>query len=290
MNFSVIDVETANEDFASICQIGIATFSNGQMVDTWESLINPQDRFSSMNISIHGIYPEHVVNSPTIKQIYNEISSRLQNKIALSHTAFDRVAMERVSSRHNLHTLNCQWLDSAKVVRRTWPEFSRSGYGLTNLARHFEIDYKAHDALEDAICAAKIFLLAIQQSGITTEKWLDVCNYPISNVLSHYMSPFPTKIDLEGIPDGPYFGEVVVFTGELSVPRHDAAFSASQVGCKVESGVTKHTTILVVGCQDLRRLAGHEKSSKHIKAEMLIAKGQNIKIMTENEFHSLISY
>lgn len=70
--------------------------------------------------------------------------------------------------------------------------------------------------------------------------------------------------------------------------RSEAAELAAKVGCAVAAGVTKETTILVVGNQDARRLAGHEKSSKHRKVEDLIRKGQAIKILTERDFGSLV--
>jgi len=36
-------------------------------------------------------------------------------------------------------------------------------------------------------------------------------------------------------------------------------------------------------------LAGHEKSSKHIKAEQLISKGQPIRILGESDFMRIVS-
>jgi DNA polymerase III subunit epsilon len=54
VNFVVLDVETANPDLSSICQIGVATFRNGAIHNKWQSLINPQE-FQAINISIHGI-------------------------------------------------------------------------------------------------------------------------------------------------------------------------------------------------------------------------------------------
>lgn len=54
-----------------------------------------------------------------------------------------------------------------------------------------------------------------------------------------------------------------MFTGELALPRREAADLASRAGCNVTSGVSKKTTILVVGDQDLSKLAGNEKSLKH---------------------------
>jgi DNA polymerase-3 subunit epsilon len=58
---------------------------------------------------------------------------------------------------------------------------------------------------------------------------------------------------------------------------------AAAVGCDVAQGVTKATTLLVVGDMDVKRLAGHDKSSKHRQAEELIAKGLPIRIIRETD-------
>jgi DNA polymerase-3 subunit epsilon len=80
-----------------------------------------------------------------------------------------------------------------------------------------------------------------------------------------------------------------VFTGALETPRREAANMAARVGCRVDAGVTKHTTILVVGDQDVKKLTGHEKSSKHRKAEVLISSGQPIRILRETDFKQLVN-
>lgn len=56
-------------------------------------------------------------------------------------------------------------------------------------------------------------------------------------------------------------------------------------GAGVEPGVTKTTIMLVVGDQDLDKLAGHENSSKHRKAEQLISAGRPIRIVGETDCH-----
>jgi len=97
------------------------------------------------------------------------------------------------------------------------------------------------------------------------------------------------SVKREGNPDGQLFGETMVFTGSLSIPRSEAADLAAQVGCNVGQGVTKKTTLLVVGDQDISTLGGKNKSSKHIKAEELIKKGQRLRIITESDFKQLVA-
>jgi DNA polymerase-3 subunit epsilon len=179
MDFVVIDVETANADLSSICQVGIASFRDGALADSWVSLVNPQDYFSASNVSIHGIDNYQVRDAPTWEEVFPAIASRLQEEIVVSHTHFDRVALERACNRSNLETCPCTWLDSARVVRIAWPEFSRAGYGLSNMAAHFGITYQAHDALEDARCAGLLLLRAIAETGLSPEQWLVRAVQPI---------------------------------------------------------------------------------------------------------------
>ena len=79
-----------------------------------------------------------------------------------------------------------------------------------------------------------------------------------------------------------------MFTGALSMSTREAADVAAAAGCRVDGGVTKHTTMLVLGDQDIRKLNGHEKSSKHAKGELLIGKGQSIRILSESDFLRVI--
>ncbi len=66
---------------------------------------------------------------------------------------------------------------------------------------------------------------------------------------------------------------------------------AAAAGCDVGAGVTKNTTLLVVGDQDIQKLKPDQtKSSKHLKAEKLIKKGQEIKIIQESDFLNLVKF
>lgn len=179
MEFVVVDVETANADLSSICQIGIASFEHGALAETWESLINPEDSFSPFNLSIHGIDESMVEDAPTLKGILPQIKARLQNRIVASHTPFDRLALARACGRFGMKECECMWLDSARVVRVAWPQFSRSGYGLPNVAAYLGIEYQAHDALEDARCAGLVLLRAMAETGLSPEQWLNRVEQPI---------------------------------------------------------------------------------------------------------------
>src|ERR1035441_5730676 len=95
MGFVVIDVETANADLSSICQVGIASYQDRRLVDAWVSLVNPEDMFDPINTLIHGIDERRVRNAPTWAAVLPQVTTRIQNRIVVSHTPFDRLALAR---------------------------------------------------------------------------------------------------------------------------------------------------------------------------------------------------
>jgi DNA polymerase-3 subunit epsilon len=279
--YMCIDVETANPDLSSICQIGVLAFNDGPRSVLLDTLINPQDFFDPTNTAIHGIREEDVEDAPTFSVVYADIRRHLEGQIVVSHTCFDRVAVARAAEKNGLPSLGCRWLDSARVVRRAWPRFAKCGYGLANCAAELGIEFRHHEACEDARAAGEIVARAIAETGASVDEWLVRAQLPIGQ------DPGTSKITRKGNPDGPLAGEVLVFTGALSMPRREAADLAAACGCDVAASVTKKTTLLVVGDQDVRRLVGHERSSKHRKAESLIEAGHEIRILTETDFGRL---
>ena len=131
--------------------------------------------------------------------------------------------------------------------------------------------------MEDAKAAAQVLLAAVKETRINPNEWLESVRHLVAK-----------NVAQDGNPAGPLHGETLVFTGALARLRADAAMLASRAGCRVGANVTKETTILVVGDEDLRKLAGYDKSSKQRKAEDLIRKGQEIRILTENDFNKLV--
>ena len=289
LTFNSIDVETANADRASICQIGIVHVREGIIEDQWKTLINPEDWFDPWNESIHGINETDVKISPILPEVRSELRARLRGSVLVSHTSFDRVAFERAMTRYDLEQLQVTWLDSAKIARRAWPErYGRSGYGLKNIAKDLDISFRHHDALEDAMAAAEIVLRACAATDTDIEDWLRRVERPIFQSITRSSSSSKLPTMREGNTDGALFGETIVFTGALGISRQVAANMAAEAGCNVANSISKKVTMLVVGTQGKSKLNGYEKSNKHRKAEALIETGVNIQILSKDDFSELM--
>jgi len=281
VDFLALDVETANPSLASICQIGVAGFLGKQIVYEDSLLVNPEDWFDPFNVHIHGIQEQDVADAPNFRCLSPSLNDLLQGRMCVIHTHFDRSAITQACVRYETLPPQCSWLDTAMVARRTWDSVSRSGYGLANLTEMLGIKFQHHDALEDAKAAGQILCAAMEKSGSPLEDWLKRVKAPISG-------SYTKQVGLEGNPDGPLFGETILFTGSLVIPRRQAGQMAADLGCSVKTGISKKISILVVGDQDITKLAGHSRSNKHRKALEMISEGQALRIVKETDFFSMM--
>ena len=173
MIFFSLDVETANSDSSTICQIGIGKFVNGELAGTWKSLVDPQSYFHWGNIRVHGITEEMVQGAPAFNEVYPVLRKLLSENIVVHHTPFDFHAFNHAYTRFNLKPINIQWLDSSRIVRHTWSQFSKSGYNLANVANHLGIEFRHHDALEDSVAAGKIVVEACRMTDRLVQDWYE---------------------------------------------------------------------------------------------------------------------
>ncbi len=173
LTFNAIDVETANVSPASICQIGIVCVRDSVIWDRVSILVNPEERFNPFNIRLHGIDEEAVKDSPAFPRVYDELYRRTVGVTLVSHTGFDRVALEGAAEKYGLDPLPVTWLDSAMVARRVWPRKYRSHWALARIATDLGITFKHHNAVDDARASAEIVLHAYRQSCSDVDEWLE---------------------------------------------------------------------------------------------------------------------
>lgn len=285
--FVVIDVETANPDMSSICQVGLAVYEDGERVEAHSILIDPEDEFNEFNIAIHGITPEQVQGKPNFSEALPGIQHVLGDAPVVSYGHFDKTAMAQACYRYGRDLSVTAWLNLHPVVRRAWPEeAAKHGVALAKTAKRLGVKLvNHHDAKADAIAAGDIFLQAMSVSGLGIVEWIKRVASPIHPGQGNERHVSTYEVN----PEGVLLGEGVVFTGALSMTREQAREAAAKLGCVPLSGVSKKTTILVVGDQDIRVLRGSNKSKKHLKAEELIQKGHPLRILGESDFMAMLS-
>ncbi len=129
--------------------------------------------------------------------------------------------------------------------------------------------------------------MRVQTTNTNIEGWLHRVERPIFSS-SKTTTAKTTTTKPEANIDGDLYGETILFTGSLSIVRHEAEDLAAKAGCEVAKNVAKKVSILVVGTQDMSKLNGYNKSGKHRKVEDLISRGKEIQILSETDFFELL--
>lgn len=167
MKFTVIDFETANGRRNSACALGIVMVDDKRIVEKSVHLIKPHDmQFASMNISIHGIYPEDVVNEPTFDVLYQNIfKCRLENQLVIAHNAsFDMSVLRACLDLYNLPYPQLNYICTVKVAQKQWPFLRR--HSLDVVSEYLGFEFKHHDAFDDARACANILLKAMAEQNV----------------------------------------------------------------------------------------------------------------------------
>ncbi|MCV2893726.1 exonuclease domain-containing protein [Lentibacter sp. XHP0401] len=160
--FFALDVETANYDRSSICQLGLACVREDNSIETWVTLVDPKtDRWVFSDL--HGITRDMVEGAPTIGAVITFLEDALTQRTIYQHSGFDRSAIRAACNELDRVEPDWHWQDSVSVARTAWPELKgNGGHGLASLKTHLGLRFEHHDAGEDARAAAQVVLFAEQ--------------------------------------------------------------------------------------------------------------------------------
>lgn len=101
LNFTALDVETANDYWGSVCQVGVVRFRDGQPVEERAWLCRPPaglEHFEDVNISIHGITPADVADAPAFGDVLPQVVDFVGADVMVAHNAiFDSTALRQAA-------------------------------------------------------------------------------------------------------------------------------------------------------------------------------------------------
>ncbi|MBB6613127.1 3'-5' exoribonuclease [Pontibacter sp. Tf4] len=297
LNFTAIDIETANEKRASICSIGYAKVRKGEIVETNHILVRPQElRFSTINTDIHKITDKIVASQPEFCDLWPHLKSIIQDEILVAHNAdFDINALTQTLNLYDLPQPSFKYLCTHKLAQEAFDDLV--DYRLKDVAKYFGVEFEHHNSEADAIVSAMIAITAIprlpksifhfnhqeltalisKRVSLNAQSSFDLI-YQDKKIERTLLKPDLDAADKNSV----FYNQKLVFTGDLkSINRGDAAKIVKSMGADINTAISTKTNIVVVGSN-----AG---PSKMAKIESLISSGKEIRIIYEEEFLTLIS-
>lgn len=180
--FACLDCETTGLDVEEdrIIEVGVILFNAADVIEAFESLIDPQREIPATSIEFHHITQDMVQGKPKIEEALPKILEMLGNRIIIGHGInFDVQLLIVAAKRAGIPcTLESNRLiDTLRMARRYGESAVNS---LDRLRHHFNIPLEgAHRAMSDVIVNRQVFLkLAVEYN--TTEEIFQMLSRPIA--------------------------------------------------------------------------------------------------------------
>jgi DNA polymerase-3 subunit epsilon len=158
--YVVVDIETTGGRAGNhkITEIGMVKMVAGEIVDSWQSLLNPQRRIPANITALTGISDDMVRNAPLFAEVAEQVNAFTEDCIFVAHNVnFDYGFIKEEFAR-----LDRFWrrpkLCTVQQMRRYYKGLP--SYSLANLTRHFDIGMQRHHrAMSDAVAASELLKL-----------------------------------------------------------------------------------------------------------------------------------
>lgn len=153
-----LDIETTglNSLYDSIIEVGAIKVKNGEIIDTFSTLINPLREIPYNITKITGLYTEDVIDAKTFDQIADDLLNFIGDYVILGQNIKFDLSFLFV----NFHLLNIElkndYVDLLRISRQNSPELSSHKLGV--VAKNLNVSYLgAHRAINDAIITYKCY-------------------------------------------------------------------------------------------------------------------------------------
>jgi DNA polymerase III epsilon subunit family exonuclease len=154
-----VDFETTglDPDESKIVEIGAVKFNeNGQIIDTFEILVNPSVKIQKSAGDVHGITEEMLIGKPTPRDGWEMcLEWAGGDNTFFAHNAQFEVSFIKALYNQTDTVPDIAFVDTLAAARKRL--MGRSSYKLTELVK--EIDGDAHRALPDAKACVTLFIM-----------------------------------------------------------------------------------------------------------------------------------
>jgi superfamily I DNA/RNA helicase len=156
-SFTAIDIETTDKSpNAQVVEIAAVRVRNGEIVESFSTLVNPGIPISAGAAAVHGITDADVAKAPPFRDIWPAVREFCGADVVVAHNGyqFDFPKLQRLAREAELEFGLCTF-DTLPLARDLFPTSRKLG----DLARHFAIPAgRSHRALDDARTLALMLL------------------------------------------------------------------------------------------------------------------------------------
>ena len=144
-----------------IIEIGAVKVRNGQIVDTFQRLVDPKQELEERVEVLTGISSKELEGQPTIQEILPELKEFLGEDVLLGHRVlFDYSFLKRSFTNEKI-PFERKGIDTLKLARQFVTECESKK--LESLCKYYGITHQAHRALGDAQATIELYQILVEK-------------------------------------------------------------------------------------------------------------------------------
>ena len=175
--YCVFDLETTGISFRTekITEIGIMKVKNGEVIDSFETFVNPEKPIPMRVQEITHITDDMVKDAPTIEEILPKVLEFFGDSVLVAHNAdFDTSFIKYNCEKMGLKFDNT-YLDTLRLAKDLFPEYKKYKLGIIaeNLGIKVEVAHRALDDVDTTVKVFNVMLKMLKDKGIKTLEEID---------------------------------------------------------------------------------------------------------------------
>lgn len=158
-DYVVFDLETTGTSCVTdgVVEISAVRVVNGEIVDEFSELVNPEKPISYFASQVNGITDDMVADCPPFDEVLGRFIDFIEDSVLVGHNihTFDMKFIQRDAMEYFGKIIGNNYIDTLQIARLYLPEMEH--HKLTDLAEHYGIETDgAHRALNDCRINQKV--------------------------------------------------------------------------------------------------------------------------------------
>lgn len=179
--FVVFDIETTGlrADRESITEIGAVKIRNREIIDRYQTFVNPEKPIPRNITELTGISDDMVANAPTIDAAIKDFYDFIGDATLVAHNAAFDTSFIKLAAKNNGLEFGFTYIDTLELARCTVEGVKN--YKLDTLTKHFQVKLANHHrAIDDAAATGEVFLELIKLLDEKGVKQIDDVNVALA--------------------------------------------------------------------------------------------------------------
>ena len=177
ITYCVFDLETTGISFRTekITEIGIMKVRNGEVIDSFETFVNPEKPIPIRVQEITHITDDMVKDAPTIEEIMPKVLEFFGDSVLVAHNAdFDTSFIKYNCDKMGLKFDNT-YLDTLRLAKDLFPDYKKYKLGIIaeNLGIKVEVAHRALDDVDTTVKVFNVMMKMLKDKGIKTLEEMD---------------------------------------------------------------------------------------------------------------------